>query len=81
MLTNEEASKVFELSATRGFAVLILNPDRVPFPANIALEEASKFSRENVLHLVERIAAGMGGIYTDPDRILDAAIIDKMIVI
>jgi len=73
------ARGLVEAVLQHGHNLLLVNIDRLPEP--IAVEPVTVITRDNLMEACCSIARCGGRVYRDPDRLLDPAYVDKMIVI
>ncbi len=76
-MNHEQLLVLFKSAMRDGQAVLFSTP-----PADEAIvDRLWLVTRYNVPELAQMILEGKGGLYWDPDKLLDAAVMDKMIVV
>lgn len=64
-----------------GFAILLRNMDVELISLPVFNRTITIDSPEAALAAAERVAAQGGGIYYDPQNLLDAAVVNKMVVL
>lgn len=76
-----DAMRLLEAALFLGRAVLFVNLDDLPEPRQAFSDRLWTVNPSNLLDVCDWIVGGKGGLYHDPDRLLDAAMVDKMIVV
>lgn len=80
-MRDEQMIQLMHLALFCGQAVLILNFESVPEPISIIKDRTFVVTRDNLMEVLDRISTGIGGFYHDPDHLIDAAFVDKMIIV
>jgi hypothetical protein len=80
MLSYEQVMKVLELGL-HGSSVLFRSVDNIPEPMSIIMDRLWIVEAQNQFQAAEAILSGVGGFFYDPNNLLDAAIVEKMIIV